>query len=127
MLWCLEPEQVMSLRASHRCRTDGHVEGDKPATVLDGERQQVDVRQLPRTVHSGVVDKLIIEEADTIRPELVRMVSRRGAKAIHHLEHGMRIWVSGMRHDAHAAVLRDGARCPATAGVVAEPCTGAAM
>lgn len=41
------------LRAAHGAAGDRPIERDEPATVADGERQQVQVRQLARPVDAG--------------------------------------------------------------------------
>ena len=48
------------------------IERDEASLAPNGEREQVDVGQLPRTVNSSRVDQTRIEEADIGGPELMQ-------------------------------------------------------
>ena len=61
----LQSEQVSRLSARDRVQRDRGVERGEPPVAIHGERQQVEIGQLPRTVETaGVGDAGVVGEGD---------------------------------------------------------------
>ena len=63
--------------APDRIRGDGRIKCDESAAASDGQREQVHIRDLSRSVYARGVRDLWVEQTDFIRPELVES-TRRG-------------------------------------------------
>jgi hypothetical protein len=81
------------LRAADRFKRDRPFERDESSSAVHGERKQVDVGELTRTMDASCFDNGRIEQADLIRPEFVDVALGRRRESLDHelRRHGVRI------------------------------------
>lgn len=97
------------------------IERDESPAMPDRERKQVGIRYLSRAVDPRWIDDALIEQADVIRPELVKRGCACLPKTFRNCDHGTGIGIARMRNDPDATILRDRARSPAAPGVGSKP------
>ena len=68
---------MFPLRPCHGTQRDRAVECQEPAVVGHGQREQINVRQLLRTMDAGRIDHHIVQDTHIVRPELVALVPGR--------------------------------------------------
>lgn len=89
------------------------VKGDKTALVPHGQPEQVTVGDLAMAEQALPVELTAIEQAVVVNYESVFWVCQGLRKALCHRLQRRSLWVRGLRHDAQAHVLCQGARDPA--------------
>jgi len=95
--------------AAHGLQRHSTIQRDQPATLLYGERQQIDIGDLSATQHGSPGYSLGIEQADAVRPEGMMRRRRRLGKT-------GRDGCRRLGEDANAAVLCQRAGCPPRQG-----------
>src|SRR3954466_6836394 len=120
-------DEMLLLRPRYGVERDRAVEREELAAVGDRQGEQVDVRQLLRTMHARRIDRHIVEDTHVVRPEFVAPVRRRLTQAICDRHNGRGVGIPGLRHDPDASVLGDRTGRPSSAAVVVEPPQGGRM
>lgn len=110
-----------------RRQRDGTIEGDKPSSILHGQREEIDIGHLAWAVNVAGVDAAVFEETDGAGPELVVLGAGRPAQTLDGLKGRNRARVPGLADDADEPVLRQGAGCPAVLDLSRDPLLGSAM
>ena len=89
--------------------------------MQDGERQKINVRQLPRTEQLPVVHNRIVEQTDVVSDKLVIWRGNSRLQTCYGLGNIQCVRIPWLGNDAIAAVLSQGARYPSQIDVVPEP------
>src|SRR3954468_13373862 len=121
---CLENYQMLSFRSPHRFARQLGVESNKPAVVPHGQREKIDVGQLTRAMDAGRIGYLLIEQTDVICPEFMDAAGASGAQSLDDRPHRQCVWITWMRHDPDAAILRNRTRRPSGVCVFRKPGCG---
>ena len=99
------------------------VKGDKPALVSDGQAQQVIVSDLSVAEQVIPVELSCVEQAVVVCNEGVPGVRQGLRKSLCNGLQWQSLRVRRLRHDAQAAILREGARNPAVFNFLFKPLT----
>lgn len=110
-------------RIARNCR----IEGDELSPVPDGERKQVDVGKLARSVDARRIHDAGIEQAHVVGPEFMDCRGASLAQAFRYRGDGERVGISRMRQDPDTTVLGDRARGPTLTRLGRKPPRGARM
>lgn len=89
--------------------------------MFDRQRQQIGIGNLSRAVNPRAIHCAGINDGRVVGPETMRRVVQSTFQPLHDLVHRPRARVCGLRHDADAPVLRDGARRPAMFDIGLQP------
>ena len=84
----LQDDDVLLLGAPDSAQGNRGIKCDKPPAVPDGERQQVKIGELARSVDARRIGDSRVKKAHVIRPELVVSTRTRFRKAFHDGPHG---------------------------------------
>ena len=71
---CSQNQQVLSRSIPDRSERNAGIKSNEPSLMLNRESKQVYVGQLPRSVNSGRVHDIRIQETDFIRPEFMNIL-----------------------------------------------------
>ena len=118
---------MSSLGSDNGVHVETRVKSDKAALVPDSQPQKVTVCDLAVAQQLSEVDVARVKQAVVIRKKGVLGVCRGLSKPMCDGRQRESLRVSGLRHDAQAAVLRQGARCPAVFNFLAQPLHGAGV
>jgi len=102
--------------AAHGLQRRSTIQRHQPATLLYGERQQINIGDLSATQHGSPGYSLGIEQADAVRPEGVMRRRRRLGKTGRDSCRRLGMGVSRLGEDAYADVLCQRAGCPPRQG-----------
>jgi len=68
---CLQNQQFLRSSFPDRGERNTAIESNEPSFMLNRESKQVNVGQLPRSMNSGRIHDIRIQQADFIRPEFM--------------------------------------------------------
>ena len=71
---CLQNQQILRRSSPDGGDRNPGIESNQPSFMLNRESKQVYVGQLPRSMNSGRVHNIRIQQADFIRPEFMDML-----------------------------------------------------
>jgi hypothetical protein len=115
------PDQSTTRCCAHHTHRHGRVEGDEAQAVPDRQAEQPGVGHLAVAEQLVGIEMLFVEQAHITGHEQVVLGQCGFAQALRHAGGRQRVRVTRLRHDAHAAVLRDRARRPAELDVLGQP------
>ncbi len=118
---------MLRISTNDGAHVDTAVKSDETALVPDSQPQKVTVCDLAVAQQLSEVDVTRVKQAVVIRKKGVLGVCRGLSKPMCDGRQWESLRVSGLRHDAQAAVLRQGARCPAVFIFLAQPLHGAGV
>ena len=110
-----------------RRQRDRVIEGDKPPSMLYGERKKIDIGHLAWPVNMAGLDAALFEKIDGTRPELVILGAGRSAQPFDGLKRRNRARIPGLADDADESVLRQSAGCSAVLDLRRDPFLGSLM
>lgn len=100
-------QDVLRARSSDRGDWNPAIESHKLSGVLNRERKQENVGQLSRSMDSGRIHHVRIQQTDIVRPEFMDILVAGFGQTLNDRVNGQRVWIARIRHDADASVLRD--------------------
>jgi len=103
------------------------VKGHEAALVLDGQGQQIQVCELAMAMNFAVIERLCVQRAQVIWPEMVQWGLAKGLQGLYGLQKRGRLGIARLADDANTTVLRERATCPARRCVRASPSLGCAV
>jgi hypothetical protein len=99
--------EMLRQRPANGTKGNAAIQGDKTPALLDRERQQIGIGDMPRTKHVIPHHATRMQQADGISPERMRRVLGRVCEPLGHLCGRNRIGISRLRKDPDASVLGD--------------------
>jgi len=118
---------MLLVRAPDCAGGNRRIERHELPAMAEGEGEQIEIGYLARAMDSASIGDRCIEQAYVVGPEFVKGTRARFPEAFDDRPNGQRVTVTGVGHDADAAVLRDGTRRPTALRVVGEPLGGACV
>lgn len=112
----------VALRAFHGAERNFLVERDEAASPLDGQTQQIHVRQLAVTAREREIKQSFVTQRNGVLPEFVMSARAERPEVIHQV--GYRDKLTAARQVAkhpHEAILRQWTTGPTRCAVVLEP------